>query len=45
MTEDKENDKIKDYVLRDIYYNQDTGFQNQQRTYKAAKKTVIRHHT
>jgi hypothetical protein len=40
MTEDKENDKIKDYVLRDIYYNQDTGFQNQQRTYKAAKKRL-----
>jgi len=40
MTEDKENEKIKDYVLRDIYYNQDTGFQNQQRTYQAAKKRL-----
>ena len=38
MTEDKEDNQIKDHVLRDIYYNQDTGFQNQQRTYKAAKK-------
>ena len=38
MTDDtEENNRLKDSVLRDIYYNQDTGFQNQQRTYKAAK--------
>ena len=34
------NDKIKDFVLRDIYYNQSTGFQNQKRTYEAAKKRL-----
>ena len=39
MTDDKEenDDKIKDFVLRNIYYNEQTGFQNQYRTYKAAK--------
>jgi hypothetical protein len=38
MTDDKkENNKLKDFVLRDIYYNEKTGFQNQARTYKAAK--------
>ena len=41
MTEDKsENNKIKDFVLRDIYYNQDTVFQNKQRTYKSAKERL-----
>ena len=30
MTDDKEEnyDKVKDFVLRDIYYNQKTVFQN-----------------
>jgi hypothetical protein len=38
MTDDKEeNDKLKEFVLRDIYYSEKTGFQNQARTYKAAK--------
>ena len=41
MTEKKdENDTLKDYVLRDIYYNEKTGFQNQKRTYEAAKKRL-----
>ena len=40
MTEDKENDTLKDFVLRDIYYNKQTGFQNQKRTYEAAKKRL-----
>ena len=38
MTDETENDTLKDYVLRDIHYNQDTGFQSQRRTYEAAKK-------
>ena len=38
MTDDnKDNDELKKFVLRDIYYNEKTGFQNQARTYKAAK--------
>ena len=41
MTDDKEeNNKLKDYVLRDIYYNKKTGFQNQNRTYTAAKERL-----
>jgi len=41
MTETKdENDRLKDFVLRDIYYNQKTGFQNQKRTYEQAKKRL-----
>ena len=41
MTDDKEeNNKLKDYVLRDIYYNKKTGFQNQYRTYTAAKERL-----
>ena len=42
MTDDKEEnyDKLKDFVLRDIYYNQSTGFQNQKRTYESAKKRL-----
>jgi len=42
MTDEKEEnyDKIKDFVLRDIYYNQSTGFQNQKRTYDLAKKRL-----
>jgi len=42
MTDEKEenHDKLKDFVLRDIYYNQSDGFQNQRRTYEAAKKRL-----
>ena len=41
MTDDKEEiNKLKEFVLRDIYYNEATGFQNQARTYKAAKKRL-----
>ena len=41
MTDDKEeNNKLKDFVLRDIYYNEKAGFQNQKRTYEAAKKRL-----
>ena len=41
MTDDKENyDEIKNFVLRDIYYNENTGFQSQQRTYEAARKRL-----
>ena len=42
MTDDKEEnyDKVKDFVLRDIYYNSASGFQNQKRTYEAAKKRL-----
>ena len=36
----KEIDSVKDFVLRDIYYNKQTGFQNQKRTYEAAKKRL-----
>ena len=43
--DDDENDKLKDFVLRDIYYNENTGFQSQQRTYEAAHKKAIRYHT
>ena len=41
MKDDKENyDDIKNFVLRDIYYNENTGFQSQQRTYEAAQKRL-----
>ena len=42
MTDDKEkeNNQLKDFVLRDIYYNEKTGFQNQKRTYEQAKKRL-----
>ena len=42
MTDNKEEThyKIKDFVLRDIYYNQSTGFQNQKRTYEAARERL-----
>ena len=42
MPDDKEEnyDKVKDFVLRDIYYNSASGFQNQKRTYEAAKKRL-----
>ena len=41
MTDDKVNDdEVKDFVLRSIYYDQETGFQNQKRTYEAAKKRL-----
>ena len=36
----KDNDSVKYFVLRDIYYNKKTGFQNQKRTYEAAKKRL-----
>jgi hypothetical protein len=36
----KEIDSVKDFVLRDIYYNKKTGFQNQKRTYEAAKQRL-----
>ena len=36
----KENDSVKYNVLRDIYYKNKTGFQNQKRTYEAAKKRL-----
>ena len=46
MTDDKEenNDKLKYFVLRDIHYNQSTGFQNQKRTYEAAKSVYPTSH-
>ena len=43
MTDTKlqgDSDQVKDFVLRSIYYNQETGFQNQKRTYEAAKKRL-----
>ena len=40
MAEEAENNKLKDFVLRDIYYNPDTGFQSQRETYKAARKRL-----
>ena len=42
MTDEKEenHDKLKDFVLRDIYYNQSDGFQNQRRTYEAAHQRL-----
>ena len=40
MIKKEKYDKLKDFVLRDIYYNQSTGFQNQKRTYESAKKRL-----
>ena len=41
MTDSKpSDDEVKDFVLRSIYYDQETGFQNQKRTYELAKKRL-----
>ena len=41
MTYTKVNDdEVKDFVLRSIYYDQETGFQNKKRTYELAKKRL-----
>ena len=41
MTDDKVNDdELKKIVWRDIYYNEKTGFQNQRKTYEAARKPL-----